>query len=311
MINFETIQRNWKIGIVLTLAFTASNSSMAEGSDTIPYNKTALMLVSGVGICLYTGVTVGLSTIWYKDLNKVPFHFTNDIAGWKQIDKFGHAYSSYLFGKVGIESLLKTGVSRKKSIWLGGAYGFAFLTSIEVIDGHYSVWGFSLLDVAANASGSLLLIGQELAFNKQILSYKYSFHRTPLADIRPEIFGENYFSSIASDYNGQTYWLSLSLGSVIPNQKYLPEWLCISAGYGAHGLMGGYRNPSYDNLGNPIPFFERTRSYYLSLDVDFTKIKTRYKTLKTVFSFLNLLKVPLPTFEINSQGKTKFHPIYF
>ena len=63
MINFETIKRNWKIGIVLILAFSASNSSMAEGSDTIPYNKTALMLVSGVGICLYTGVTVGLSTI--------------------------------------------------------------------------------------------------------------------------------------------------------------------------------------------------------------------------------------------------------
>ena len=286
-------------------------SISAQETDSIPYNRTAFRLVGGAGTALYLGVMTGLSTVWYTDLNQVGFHFKNDNAGWKQIDKFGHAYSSYMFGKVGMESLKRTGISRKKSIWFGGGYGFAFLTTIEVIDAHYSAWGFSIMDMVANASGSMLLIGQELAFGKQILTYKYSFHSTVFSDIKPNTFGENYFASLAADYNGQTYWLSLSLGSILKKKKYLPEWLCISAGYGAYGLLGAETNPTWRNWDERYPVFDRTRNYYLSLDIDFDKIKTRSKVLKTVFSFLNLVKVPFPTFEVNSRGKMTFHPLYF
>ncbi len=303
----ELVKKCW----IIVFLFAFVGKTHAQKPDSLSHNKTALAWVSGAGIALYAGTMTGLSTIWYKDLNRVPFYFKNDNAGWKQIDKCGHAWSSYVFGKVGMESLKRTGISRNKAIWFGGAYGFAFLTSIEIIDGHYSVWGFSAMDMVANASGSALLIAQELAFNKQILTYKYSFHSTVFSDVEPSVFGDNFLASMAADYNGQTYWLSLSLGSVIKKKKYLPEWLCISAGYGAYGLLGAEVNPTSKSNGELYPVFERRRNYYLSLDIDFDKIKTRSKVLKTVFSFLNLVKVPFPTFEINSQGRTTFHPLYF
>ena len=270
-----------------------------------------LIGVSTAGGVLYGGFMLGLSTVWYKDLNQVGFHFTNDNASWLQIDKFGHAYSSYVFGKVGMETLKRTGLGNKKSALWGGLYGFAFLTTVEVIDGHYSAWGFSTGDMIANAAGPLLLIGQELLLGDQFVTYKYSYHPTEFVKLRPNVFGTNIFNQLVADYNGQTYWLSLSLGSVIPKNKYLPEWLCLSAGYSGYGMLSGYSNPAYDGFGNPYPEFERTRRYYLSLDIDFDKIKTKSKVLKTVFSFLNLVKVPFPAFEINGNGKATMHPFYF
>ncbi|MFT6716100.1 MAG: hypothetical protein ACJA0Q_000729 [Saprospiraceae bacterium] len=274
-------------------------------------NSAALIGVSSGGVALYGGIMLGLSTVWYKDYNQVGFHFTNDNNHWLQIDKFGHAYSSYLFSKVGMEALKRTGLGSKKSAIWGGVYGFSFLTTIEIIDAHYSYWGFSTGDVIANAVGPLLLVGQQMLFDDQHLSFKYSFHPTRFSDLRPGVFGGNMFNQLVADYNGQTYWLSLSLGSIIPKKKYLPKWLCVSAGYGAYGLLSSEANPTFNNLGNRYPEFQRTRSYYMSLDIDFDKIKTKSKVLRAIFSFLNLVKVPFPTFEINGNGKAIFHPLYF
>jgi hypothetical protein len=49
----------------------------------------------------------------------------------------------------------------------------------------------------------------------------------------------------------------------------------------------------------------------LSADIDLARIKTKNKTLKTVFSLFNVLKVPAPTVEWNGLGKLKFHPMFF
>ncbi|MFT6746464.1 MAG: hypothetical protein ACJAZ2_000803 [Glaciecola sp.] len=298
------------------LLFFFLSSSMVTGQvndstkTASQINSAALIGVSGVSIALYGGTMLGLSTVWYKDYDQVGFHFTNDNLHWLQIDKFGHAYSSYVFSKLGMEALKRTGLGNKKSAIMGGIYGFTFLTTIEIIDAHYSIWGFSSGDAIANALGPALLVGQQLLLNDQYISYKYSYRPSEFVDLRPNIFGGNAFNQVVTDYNGQTYWLSLSLGSVIPKKKHLPKWLCVSAGYGAYGLLSAKENPTFDNLGNPYPVFDRTRSYYLSLDIDFDKIKTKNKVLKTVFSFLNLVKVPFPTFEINGDGKATFHPLY-
>jgi hypothetical protein len=61
----------------------------------------------------------------------------------------------------------------------------------------------------------------------------------------------------------------------------------------------------------PLPNQEHFRQFYLSLDVDLTKIKTNSYFLKTVFSVFNSVKIPAPTFEISTSGKSKFHLIYF
>jgi hypothetical protein len=101
------------------------------------------------------------------------------------------------------------------------------------------------------------------------------------------------------------------LRSVFEQQNFLPNWLSVAGGYGAYGMLSSETNPNYASDGSPLPSIERYRCYYLALDIDFSKIKTNSKFLKSTFFFLNLLKFPLPTVEFNTLGETKFYPFYF
>jgi len=85
--------------------------------------------------------------------------------------------------------------------------------------------------------------------------------------------------------------------------------LNFSVGYGAEEMTGAFDNSSADDSG--AAGFERYRQFYFSPDVDLTKIKTRSKALKTVFSLFGFLKIPAPTLEITDKGNAKFHWLYF
>jgi hypothetical protein len=303
--------------IFLLLTICVFNNLMAQSPVDTSYSEDfkpgRLGLVAGGGGLFYGGMLTGLATVWYEDNHWIGLHVKNDNAGWMQIDKYGHAFTTYAMGKLGMNAMRWTGVKRKRAIWYGGSFGFLFMTSIELLDGHYAEWGFSPMDMVANASGSMLLISQELLFKKQILTYKFSYHHTELADMRPSVLGDSDFSRVVADYNGQTFWLSLNLRSVFKNKEFLPKWLNVSGGYGAYGMLSAENNPRiYDRENRTyLPAVERYRSYYLSLDIDFDKIKTRSKFLKSTFFFLNMIKVPLPTIEFNTLGEQKFHPFFF
>jgi hypothetical protein len=47
------------------------------------------------------------------------------------------------------------------------------------------------------------------------------------------------------------------------------------------------------------------------LDIDLNKIKTKNRTLKTILSAVNVLKIPAPAVEVNSRGKVHFHPLFY
>ena len=85
-------------------------------------------------------------------------------------------------------------------------------------------------------------------------------------------------------------------------QTHFPKWLNVAFGYGAEGMTGAVSNPPYiDADGKPI-VFERYRQFYLSLDVDLTRIKTKSKLLKTVFNTIGFIKIPAPSIEFNKFG---------
>jgi hypothetical protein len=60
-----------------------------------------------------------------------------------------------------------------------------------------------------------------------------------------------------------------------------------------------------------VPEPARYRQFYLSMDVDLTRIKTKSKVLKGIFSVVNFIKIPFPALEYNSLGQVKFHFLYF
>lgn len=285
--------------------FTAqfySQNYFFEKSDTLNIKRRNAIVISET--LLATGTLFALNELWYKDFPRSSFQFKNDNKDWNQMDKAGHLMTAYYIGKIGMESLKWAGVSRKNQIIYGATLGFSFLTAIEVLDGFSKQWGASLGDVAANAAGTGLLIGQELLWKEQRIIVKYSFNQTDFAKQRPETLGENLLQQTLKDYNGQTYWLSTNIWSFNKNNKF-PKWLNIAFGYGADGLLFG----SIPNENNNLQ--DRYRQFYLSLDVDLTKINTDSKLLKTLFSIVNFVKIPAPTLEFNTKNGIKFHYLYF
>lgn len=279
-------------------------------------HKKRLKYVVSANVVAYGGTTIALYNSWYKDYPQSNFHFFNDNKEWLQVDKVGHAYSAYSEGRASIEMWKWTGMERRKRIWLGGLSGLAYQTVIEVLDGFSSEWGFSWGDYTANILGSSLLISQELVWNEQRVSLKFSFHKNtyanPVLEARAnDIYGSGTASRMLKDYNAQTYWLSANLQSFF-KESNLPAWLNIAVGYGADNMYSAVNNTWIDKNGEHQNFsnLPRYRQFYLSPDVDFTKIKTNSKFLKATFFVLNSFKFPAPSIEL-SNSKFKYHWLHF
>ena len=285
-----------------TTIYSQKNTSFWTPSDTLHKPRRNALIISETAIA--SGSLLALDKLWYSEYPRSRFQLTNDNKQWKQMDKMGHLMTSYYVGKVGIELLNWSGVSKKKQLIYGATAGFTFLTAVEILDGFSEEWGFSLGDIAANAAGTGLLVGQELLWKEQRIIVKYSFHQTKYSKIRPELLGENFMEQSIKDYNGQTYWLSANIWSFSKESNF-PKWINIALGYGAEGMLGV--SNSLNNIVSPKPF----RQFYISLDVDLSKIKTQSKILQSVFSVINFIKIPAPTLEFRSKGGLKFHYLYF
>ncbi|WP_369412183.1 DUF2279 domain-containing protein [Hanstruepera marina] len=273
-------------------------------SDTLhPTRRNAVIIAEA---SLATLSLVALDQLWYKDYPRSKFHTINDNNEWLQVDKFGHAYSSYQLGKFGAHALNWSGVSEKNQLIYGATLGFVFLGVVEVFDGFSEEWGFSWGDIGANALGTGLYVGQELLWNEQRIIMKYSFHQTHYAQQSSDVLGNGLSQEFLKDYNGQTYWLSVNLHSFFKNSK-IPKWLNLAFGYGAEGMV----SDSSDTVTNPFHVDEPYRQFYFSLDIDLSRIQTNSHVLRTLFDVFNMIKVPFPAVEFTDKNGITLHGIYF
>ncbi len=279
--------------------------------------KSRVRFVTIANIAGYSGVMLGLNAAWYSKYDRGSFHSFNDNKEWLQVDKVGHMYSAYIESRTSMELWRWTGIDRKKRIWYGGLSGAAYQTVIEVLDGFSTEWGWSWGDFGANILGSGALIAQELAWDDQRIKLKFSFHKNDYGDAEltnraNKIFGKTLSERFIKDYNAQTYWASINLNAFMPASN-LPPWLCLAVGYGAEGMFGANENIGKDEDGS-IYFdrgdMRRYRQWYLSPDIDFTKIKTNRKGLKVLFTVLTAFKFPAPSLEF-SKGKFSFNAVHF
>ncbi|AYQ30694.1 DUF2279 domain-containing protein [Runella sp. SP2] len=289
------------------LGFSQTDSTHEKEMPT--FHKGRFATVVATEAALYAGTMAYLNFIWYKDTPRVPFGFYNDAAGYLQVDKFGHAYGAYLESYIGYKALRWTGASKKKALLFGGTLGFFLQSPIEIIDGFYEGWGFSWSDMAANAVGSSLVIGQELLFDEQIMKYKFSFRRSPYSKQANGYLGTTFAGQILQDYNAHTYWFSIGLNRIIRSER-IPDWLNVAVGYGANGMFGEFEN--IKRWGNVvIPPTQRYRQFLFSLDIDWTKIKTKNRFLNQVFQSMFMVKLPFPALEINTKGGLRAYGIYY
>lgn len=278
-----------------------------QNDSTCTIDKKRLITIGTAQAIGYTGTMIALGNIWYKDYDQSPFHFFDDHKEWLQMDKLGHGFTGYYFSQITSSSFKWTGMNNKSATILGSGLGLLYLSSIEVFDGFSDKWGASASDLLANSIGVSLYVSQELIWQEQKIIPKFSFHKSNYAQYRPSALGSNYPEMLIKDYNGQTYWLSANIQS-LTNIK-APKWLNLAIGYGADGMIGGTENPLKVD-GHSIPQFKRQRQFYLSFDIDLSRIQTKSKFIKAVCHTFNFIKVPFPTLEFTS-GTAKFHALYF
>jgi len=299
-----------KFLLILLLSFPSLSFSQSQletfltPSDTLNTSRRATVYVSEAAI---GGLTlIGLNQLWYADYKRSSFHTINDNNEWLQMDKMGHVFSSYQLGRVGANVLNWSGASKKEQLIYGSTLGFAFLTTVEVFDGFSEEWGFSWGDMAANATGTGLYVGQELLWDEQRITLKYSFHQTKYAELRPDKLGNGLLEELLKDYNGHTYWLSFNIHSFLKQSK-IPKWLNVAVGYGADGMVFAHN----ESVNNFVTNKHRKRQFYLSLDVDLSRIETKSYILRSIFDVLNVIKMPFPALEFNDENGIKLHGVYF
>ena len=285
-------------------------------TDTISPNKTRLWLVGGTQAALWVGSFIALDKLWYSDYARSSFHTFNDNKEWNQMDKLGHIFTTFQVSNISSKMWKWAGLDHKRSVLYGALSAIGYQSIIEVQDAYSAEWGFSLGDMGANILGATIFVAQELTWEEKRIRLKLSFsnHNYP-DDLKPryeQLFGTSFVERYLKDYNSQTYWLSINPRSFF-KAGHFPKWLNIAAGYSSDLMLGGRENTWTDKQGI---FFDRrdisrTRRFYLSPDVDFTRIPTRSKVLKTIFLLMGGIKIPAPTLELNSSGKFSGHWLYF
>jgi hypothetical protein len=292
--------------LTLTVSISAnSQRSFFTHSDTLNKGRTIRTSI-GIGGAWF-GSMYGLSQIWYKDVDKEPWHTIDDSRNWMLMDKLGHSYAAYVINRFTTDMYEWSGVNSRTSLWIGTGVSLGFQTTLEMFDAYSAEWGFSWSDMAANISGTALYTGQKLIWDEERIIPKFSYHPTPYAEVRPEVLGSSFMESILKDYNGQTYWLSFSPGTFMKDSKF-PEWLCFSIGYSADEKLVG-SEPYYLDPATGVEYNEK-REWLLSADIDLSRLNIKRPWLKSVVKQFNYIKIPFPALIIRD-GKLTGHPFYF
>ena len=288
--------------------------SVLDFPDAI--NKKRLIGVSVGALGGYAAVMVAVGTAWYGKQKLGKFRWFEDQKEWNQIDKTGHFFAPYFITNWTYNMLRWSGMKNTPAALAAGAFGFISLTAIEIPDGMTPKYGASWSDIVFNFGGAALATTQYLIWKEQRITVKYSFHLVnyPKGELRNranELYGKGFAERLLKDYNGVTMWLSFNLYSF--NHKIKPSWLNIAVGYAAGNLYGGFENKWTDKDGvfHDRSDLKRYRRFFLSVDADYSRIKTKTRAGKMILGILNIVKLPMPALEFNTLGQVIFHPMYF
>ncbi len=246
-------------------------------SDSIGIHPVRLAIVSTFAASTLIAVHLYQERAWWQG-PRSPFRFQND---WKyalNIDKFGHAYGSYLESKIFSHVASWVGVRESASTFYGSVFGLAFQLYVELEDGFHQDYGFSPGDAFADILGSAIPLVQATVPGMENVGLKFSYYPSQqfLNDLK-----QGKSRTFLDDYEGQIFWVSMDphflMGGDLKNA--IPAWVGFSLGAAVRNL---------DGLG------DGTRSFYLTLDYNLSKIGTESVFLHALFTALDNLHFPAP-----------------
>ncbi|GIV24539.1 MAG: DUF2279 domain-containing protein [Bacteroidia bacterium] len=246
----------------------------------------------GAGL-LYGGTYALPIAAWYDWRTARGWRFFDDGLEWKQMDKLGHAWTTYHLAYLLKDWGLRCGYEAGRARMMGAVLAWAYQATVEAVDGFFPKWGASLWDLAANTAGmGLFWVSEALESTPWQVGLRFSFHPTPYARQRPDLLGTGA-AQILKDYNGQTYWLCVF-------HRRVPVGLAL--GHAAEGLLGGY---GYEN---PAQIQAReARKWVLSVDPNWTFFLRRPWWSLRIFV---AIKTPLPAL-VYARSQVRLVWLYF
>jgi hypothetical protein len=115
---------------------------------------------------------------------------------------------------------------------------------------------------------------------------KCSYHPSDLLNNPGGIGFRGQQHIIFDDYEGQTFWLSLTMNNLLPDEAepFWPDWLAITVGYGARDVA----EPDAHSI------------VLIGLDYDMTKIIPQSSSfLRTLSEALNFIRLPAPAVQVS------------
>jgi hypothetical protein len=256
-------------------------------------------IIGGVTLTSVIALHIHQRNAWWSGA-RAPFHFQEDWISALQVDKCGHAFGGFLLS-YGMDEALKTsGVDYNSSAIYGSVFGLAYQTYVEMEDGFAKDWGFSPSDWYFDVIGPAFYLAQHYVPALQNITPKWQYvptEWTTKANInRPK--------TIIDDYNSTTFWYSLNINNMLPDdlKKYWIPWLNIAIGYGADSDL----KPS--SLGPPDQ--QNIRRFTIGLDYNLVKLLPEGGSFWNWFrQTLNYIKFPAPALQF-SNGNVKFYLMY-
>lgn len=218
-----------------------------DADDPPPYSALQRFVATLPMLAVYGGVTVWAYFAWYhnhpmrdrlvvNDSSKEGFS-GNTYAGGA--DKMGHFYATYLFARVGAQSLIDRGWTPLSAVLVNVAFTLTFFTLIEVKDGYHMGFGFSVEDQIANVLGTVAAALLLLVPTLDDLFGVRMYYR-PSKLFLDGLLGRKDID-IAEDYTGETVMLVFKLGglSAVRNSRVFGflRYVELLFGYNARGFM--------------------------------------------------------------------------
>ena len=310
-----------------------------QPADTL--HRPRLWAGVGAATAVYGAGLVVLHRNWVASASSADFHTVDDLSDWNQMDKMGHSLLAYNESRWLFAGLRWAGVRPKPAAWAGFAGGQLLMGTLEVFDGFSSPGGFSWSDMGFNLLGSGLFAAQQIGWQEQRIALKLSawpktYSDSPIYPVSPAgstdfttlqersntVYGSGLLSLFLKNYNANTVWLSLNPRSFCRQPvAWLPRWLNVAVGMGAENLFVGQGYEWKGNVNCTGPdcelyrldpaVYPRTRQFFLSFDLDLTRLGFRNRFLRLLANTLNIVKIPAPTLEITGRGGFRWHALYF
>lgn len=278
--------------VVLSLLIPDGFARAQSGDDTTGVNGTRLAIVAGTAAAGITAIHLYQQNAWWKE-HRTSFHFREDLVYASNVDKIGHLYGASLMTFLFSKSLQWANLSEGSSLVWGAAGATLFQTYVEIEDGYSAYWGFDRVDFAADLIGAWYPVLQHYVPPLQDVQLRFSYFPKD-AGGPSAIAGQT--KTIIDDYEGQTFWLTLTPHAWFPEgNRWWPAFLGIAVGVAVR-----------DNVSD-----NRYLAWYIAPELDFRAIIPRSTWfLRTLGEALNFLHLPMPAVRVGP-GSMVWYGLYF